>query len=219
MPKLKFDDASILKSFLSNKVIVFLSNFVFQGMRYMTYGELAFKLLFTFSFTVVYYLMFDNVFLSIFLGHLSNFVLNGQFFVLARYLFSSDAITNSELTYFIGFIDRSHKWFGVEDVLIIGSFCRVQMGRTSDLDLRIMHKPNVKSSINAYLYAFFLRFISMYKKFPMDVYCFSNINFLNKIRTDESPSYFLGGDKYKAQYPLARDVKVVLKENIERWVC
>lgn len=219
MSKLKFKDSSFFKSLLNKKYMVFLSNFVFQGMRYMTIGELIFKVSFTFVFAVFFYLVLDSFLLAIFLGHVANFALNGQFFVLARYLFSSDAISTDELSEFIDIIDRSYKWFGVEDVLIIGSFCRVEMGRTSDLDLRILHNSDIMSSTKAYLYAFFLRFISMFKKFPMDVYCFSSLSFLNKIREDEFPSYFLGVEKYRTKYPMARNVKLVLKENVERWKC
>jgi len=217
--KLKFMDSSFLKSLLNNKLMVFLSNFVFQGMRYMTVGELVFKLMFTCVFAIVFYMLLDSFLWAIFLGHVTNFALNGQFFVLARYLFSSDAISTSQLNEFIDIIDKSYKWFGIEDVLIIGSFCRVEMGRTSDLDLRIWHGTDIQSSTKAYLYAFFLRFISMFKKFPMDVYCFSSFNFLNKIRADEHPSYFSGVDEYKSRYPMARNVHDVLKDNVERWKC
>lgn len=215
MSKLKFKRVS----FLNNKYLVFLSNFIFQGMRYMTRGELTFKISFTLFFASIFYFFYSNLLLALIFGHVVNFAFNGQFFVLARYLFSSDALSTSELNEFIDIIGRSFERFGVDDVLIIGSFCRVEMSRTSDLDLRVFHRPDIFSSIKAYLYAFYLRFISMFKKFPMDVYCFSSFTFLDKIREDESPSYYSGVKEYIDKYPDARDVHIVLKENIEKWKC
>ena len=219
MSKLKFHKESFFKSLLNIKFFVFLSNFVFQGMRYMTKGELSFKLAITLVLAGMLHFLIDSILLSIFLGHSINFIINGQFFVLGRYLFSSDAISPRQLTEFVALIEYSYPKYDVKDVLIIGSFCRVQMSRTSDLDLRIWHAPGIVPSLKAYSYAFYLRFISIFKRFPMDVYCFSDFGFLQKIRKDESPSFFNGSEKYRFEYPNARNIHTVLSENIVNWKC
>lgn len=219
MPKLKHKNSSMITSLLNKKYMVLLANFVFQGMRYMTRGELIFKLSFTLIFCCLFSVFINNIFLAAILGHFANFSLNGQFFVLSRYLFSRDAITTNELSNFIQLIGTSYRKFGIDDVLVIGSFCRVEMTSSSDLDLRIMHKADFRSSCKAYFYAFFLRFLGVIRRFPMDVYCFSDLTFLEKLRADETPSFFEGDEHFLMKYPNSRPAVTLVKENIEGWRC
>ena len=134
-------------------------------------------------------------------------------------MFSRDAISPKGLSEFIDIIGKSYKKFGVADVLVIGSFCRVEMGNSSDLDLRIMHKADYWSSFKAYFYAFYLRFLGVIRLFPMDVYCFSDLTFLDKLRADENPSFFEGDDRFLIKYPNSRPALLLLEKNIEAWHC
>lgn len=218
MSKVKYKNKSLLTFILQNKLAVFLSNFIFQGMRYMTKGEFIYKLSFTFLCVFFLFVLGFNFWLSLLLGHFINFCVNGQFFVLSRYLSSREAITKESLVQFVNIIERSYVKFGVIDVFVIGSFCRAEMRQSSDLDLRIYHKSGFCYSFLAYSYAFYLRFISVIYKFPMDVYCFSDYVFLKKIRADEHPSYFNGSKMHVDLYSNSEPIKVVMKRNLSTWV-
>ena len=61
MPKLKHKNSSMITSLLNKKYMVLLANFVFQGMRYMTRGELIFKLSFTLIFCCLFSVFINKI--------------------------------------------------------------------------------------------------------------------------------------------------------------
>ena len=82
-----------------------------------------------------------------------------------------------------------------------------------------MHQSGFWSSLKAYFYGFYLRFLGVTRLFPVDVYCFSELDFLGKLRPDENPSFFEGLESFLVKYPDSRPASTVLKENIEAWRC
>ena len=100
-------------------------------------------------------------------------------------------MSRDDLDDFISLVEKYIKIFKPLDVLVIGSFCRGKMSKTSDLDMRIYHKNDFISSLKAYMMATVLRFIGLWIKFPIDIFCFSDLKFLDKISKDEIPVNFL----------------------------
>lgn len=217
MTKLKVAKDSLWGRLQNIKLLIFFSNFIFQGMRYMTPFERTYKIIISLIFFLSYFSLGVNIYAALFLGHFTNFLLNGQFFVLARYLFDKDVLTEDSLVKFISLINKSYSYFGVKDVFIIGSFCRCCMHNRSDLDLRVLHGPTFKDSLMGCTYGVFLRFIGLIYQFPMDVYCFSHMKFLEKIRDDESPSYLVGNENFLKKYPNSLSIDECLKLNLEKW--
>ena len=119
-------------------------------------------------------------------------------------------MSERDLVHFIEIIEKLAKKCGVLDVLFIGSFCRGRMSSTSDLDIRIYHEDYLVASFKAYLMASALRFYGLYFRFPIDVFCFSNINFLKKINKDETPCNLLENPKFLAEYPSSLHYKLQL---------
>lgn len=185
---MKYDRSDLFSKLLSNQIIVLLSNFFFQGMRYMSFGERLYKLSITLIFTCLFSFMGLDLFFSLFLAHLFNYIVNGQFYVVYRYLSSKTVMRREELVDFIEIISDKSSIFLIKDVLILGSFCRGKMNGSSDLDIRIYHSKDVVSSLKAYFMASYLRFLGLWKKFPIDVYCFSDLTFLEKIKKEEIPN-------------------------------
>lgn len=188
MSKLKYKKDDWLHRLLSLKIAVFLTSLIFQGMRYMTWGERTYKITVTFIFALVFLAFGFSLFVALFFGHVLNYLLNGQFYVTYRYLWSKGIMDRNNLDYFLRLITTISKRWGLRDVLIIGSFCRGSMSVRSDLDIRLFHESGVLPSIRAYWCASYLRFIAITRSFPIDVYCFSNVNFLDKIDPKEVPS-------------------------------
>jgi predicted nucleotidyltransferase len=142
---------------------------------------------------------------------LLNYIINGQFYVVYRYLTSNEVITLDKLKDFLKEIEKNISIFKPLDVLIIGSFSRGKMSKTSDLDIRIYHKKDFISSIKAYIMATKLRFLGLIKQFPVDVYCFSDIKFMDKIRKDETPVNFLKNKDILKKYKNSPNIKEHMK--------
>lgn len=211
MPKLKYNSSNSLARLLGHKWVVLGSNLVFQGMRYMTNGERAYKLSITFILTWILSFFTHNIIVAFIIAHLLNYVLNGQFYVVFRYLSSKQVMSRKDLDEYILFMKKEIGIFHPLDVLVIGSFCRGKMSKTSDLDIRIFHEPNFKSSIKAYVMATVLRFYGLLYKFPIDVYCFSDLTFLDKIKKDEIPVTFLKNKSFLSKYPTSKSLDLQLQ--------
>ncbi|MBT5491039.1 hypothetical protein HOK00_01655 [bacterium] len=178
----------------------------------MSLGEKIYKLSMTLAFALIVYVFLDNILSSIIIGHLLNYILNGQFYVVFRYLSSKQTMSKEDLDEYIGLIEKYIKIYKPLDVLVIGSFCRGKMSKTSDLDIRLYHKNDFQSSLKAYLMATTLRFIGLWIKFPIDIFCFSDISFLDKISKDEIPVNFLRNDNILEKYTSS----VNYKEQIDK---
>jgi predicted nucleotidyltransferase len=211
MPKIKYRDKGLVKQILSWKVMVVLSNVIFQGMLYMSMGERLYKLLITIVFGGLVYLIVDDVLISLILGHFLNFVFNGQFYVLYRYLSPKEVMTKEGLLGFLNAVSKVSSILKPKDVLLIGSFCRGGMSKTSDLDIRIFHDKSFFSSLKAYFMASLLRFYGLVFRFPVDIFCFSDLSFLNKISRDEVPACFYKHSDIFGVYPTAELVSKKLE--------
>jgi len=123
-------------------------------------------------------------------------------------------MSKKDLEEFIILIERLSVFFTPKDVLVIGSFCRGKMSLTSDLDIRLYHDSGFVSSIKSYLMASVLRFYGLKLKFPIDIFCFSDLIFLDKISEKETPVNFMNNSDVLDKYPLSKNYKQQLKELI-----
>ena len=206
MAKTKYSKGGILYWILNFKVAVLLSNVIFQGARYMEFGELLYKLSITFIFSITLYLSGVGFFTSLALGHLGNYIFNGQFFVVYRYLFASKVLTSDKVNYVLDSCAALCKSQHIRDVLFIGSLCRNTLKESSDIDIRIFHRSNITSRLFAYSYATKLRFLGLLYRVPVDVFCFSDLTFLNKIDKVEVPLHINKERDFIAKYPDSRSV-------------
>lgn len=154
----------------------------------MTSGERAFKIAFTLIMGLPFMIVGSPIIMSLLLGHLINFILNSQIPVMMRYVVSDPGLKRQDLEKAIKKLEHTAANFGIKEILFYGSFCRHQMKSTSDLDLRFQHMPGAVWSLKAYFYAFYMRLWSNLNGVPLDVYCFSDSQFLEKMRTDEHPA-------------------------------
>lgn len=203
MSKLKYNSTNFITKILNFKVIVLISNLIFQGIPYMTFGEKIYKIIITISFALIFYQFTGGFILPLAIGHLLNYVINGQFFVVYRYIGKKDTMNIYALKNFILFINRKSEIFNPIDILFTGSFSKGIMSKQSDLDIRIYHKPGFINSLKSYIMASFLRFSALFMKFPIDVYCFSNLSFLGprKISIKEIPVHTIGEKEFMSKFP------------------
>lgn len=178
MSKIKYSKKNILTILLNFKIIVLISNLIFQAIPYMTNGEKIYKISITLIFTFIINSSLNNIFLSFLIGHIINYIINGQFYVVYRYLSNNETMNKEKLYSYIIFIENVSDFFNPLDIIFTGSFATGQMSRQSDLDIRIYHKRGIINSLKCYFMATFLRLTAIFMKFPIDVYCFSNLSFL-----------------------------------------
>ena len=214
MPKIKHRNHAAISKILNLRLAVLLSNIIFQGIRYMSLGEKIYKIAITLLFALLINIFLQNVMLSIVTGHFLNYIFNGQYYVVFRYLSSKRTMSKKDLEEFIILIERLSNVFTPKDVLVIGSFCRGKMSPTSDLDIRLYHDSGFVSSIKSYLMASTLRFYGLKLKFPIDIFCFSNLIFLDKISKKEIPVNFMNNKDFLTKYPLSKNYKKQLDELI-----
>lgn len=211
MSKLKYKDTNILTKALNLKFVVLLSNLIFQGMRYMSFGERIYKIGITILLALLVNVYIGNLFVSIVIGHLLNYILNGQFYVVFRYLSSKRTMSRKDLNEYVDLMEKAIRFFKPKDVLVIGSFCRGKMGKSSDLDIRLYHRGEFISSFSAYMMATYLRFMGLILKFPIDIFCFSELKFLDKLDKKEVPVNFLENAEILKKYPTSVNYQPHLK--------
>ena len=198
---------------LNHPAFTVASYFVFQGTRYMSWGERSYKLGLTIVFALL--LMFAGLhpLPALLFGHLLNFLLNGQLPVLMRYVLSDVDMTRAKVGKALEKLERTAGRFGVVDILVFGSFSRHSMKPTSDLDLRFYHRPDFLSAFLAYIYAAYIRLWANLNFIPIDVFCFSQAAFLDRMRADENPALLFAADEMRRKYPNAQNVDETLRHN------
>lgn len=207
MSKSKYQKKGIIYKILNFKSMVFLSNIIFQGIRYMSNGEKLYKISITVVLSLPLYSISNNIYISIIIGHLLNYILNGQFYVVFRYLSSKRTMSYDDLENYVKLINKLIKIFSPKDILIIGSFSRGKMNKSSDLDIRLYHNSSFINSIKAYFMATLLRFFGLFMRFPIDIFCFSDLKFLDKINLNEVPVNFLNHEMILNKYPTSKNYK------------
>jgi len=200
-------------SILNHPAATVASYFVFQGMRYMTIGERSFKLALTLVFSLPFIAFGCDLLVSMLIAHGLNFLINGQIPVLMRYVVSDVGLTRRKVESALQKISSTARYWGVKDVLVFGSFSRFQMKSSSDLDLRMYHRPDPLSSVLAYCYAVYLRIWANWNFVPIDLYCFTDPVFLDRMRKDEAPALLLDSEEMQQKYPSTLSPEEMLKRN------
>ena len=173
------------------------SNWVFQGMRYMNAYEVALKLVLDVLLAaMLLVLLFAAatpvaIVVAFILAHTLNWIFNGHFFVLMRYV-SPVPKTEQQFEDYVDDLrtDVARKSY-IHGVAIYGSYCRGTLHKFSDLDVRVMAEPGSLSAVLASVYCFRLRFLAFFKTFPLDIYSCNDIEFLRRLRDDEVPVILL----------------------------
>jgi hypothetical protein len=176
------------------KIVIILTNWLFQGILYADQTEKAFKILLDLVLTTVLYsflVSFSNVYLdimiSLIMSHTILFVLNGQLFVLAR---NFDIVYNDPqriIDYANGLKKRASKEKSINCVVVYGSLVRGEIKPTSDLDVRIIRKSGIFNGFGACVFGLKERSRALFSRFPLDMYVIDSPNHLLKMRRDETP--------------------------------
>lgn len=178
---------------LSSPAGVIAANWLMQGMRYMNIYELTVKLTLDFFLVLMVFVLTDwdfyptHLFFAFLLAHTVNWLLNGHFFTLMRYVWPVKK-TRQQFEDYISALrdDVMHRNF-VNSVGIYGSYSRNAWHCYSDLDVRLIVSPNLGAGVKGALYCVWLRSQAFFQAFPLDVYSCVGPVCLNRLRKDEVP--------------------------------
>lgn len=203
----------LFRDFLETKFGIVLSNWIFQGILYMEVPEKIFKIFFELVLFCLIFILLHHasesiiavLLISLSIAHTANWLLNGHFFVLGRYL----GITHTSPQRFIEYPERIKRRLiskkSIEAVAFFGSLSRGTFSSTSDLDIRIIRRKGILNSFLACFWGFTERSRSLFCKYPLDLYVIRHKYSLEKISKDEKPIMIF--DKtgffkklYKSQY-------------------
>lgn len=202
-------EGSWLGRVLQSRTGVIASNWVFQGMRYMNIYEVVLKLTLDVLFVLLFvFLLVDDVnavsLLAAFVAaHTVNWILNGHIFVLLRYVLPVPKTVEDFEMYIKTLQQRAMKTNCIDGVAIYGSYCRGQLHKYSDLDVRVIVRDGFFNGVCGALFCLRERFMAFFRSFPLDMYSCVGTRCLDRLRDDEMPVILLDqsgrlGDRYPA---------------------
>lgn len=176
------------------KIVIILTNWVFQGILYADKTEKSFKILldvllttFLSFFMIPFSSAYVGLLISLIMSHTILFIFNGQLFALAK---NFDIVYNEPqiiIDYANGLKKRAAKEKSINCLVVYGSLVRGEIKPTSDLDVRIIRKSGVLNGFRACIFGLKERSRALFYRFPLDMYVIDSPNHLLKMRQDESP--------------------------------
>lgn len=186
-------EGSWLGEISQSRVGVIASNWLFQGMRYMNAYEVGLKLLLDCLMTLML-IWVTNVWerpammlACLMVAHSLNWILNGHFFVLMRYVYPVPKTDQDFDRYVRRLSQQALRSRFIDGVAIYGSYCRGQLHEFSDLDVRVIVRQGILNGMAGAVFCLRERFMAFFMVFPLDIYCCVGTRCLDRLRDDERP--------------------------------
>lgn len=179
------------------KVVIILTNWLFQGLLYADKTERFFKMCLDLGATATIFIMLPSFniiprfLIAFFVSHTLNWTFNGQIFALAK---NFDIVNNNPqkiIDYANEIKERASREKSIDCVLVYGSLVRGEIKSTSDLDMRVIRRPGFTNGIRACIFGLMERRRALFNKFPLDFYVIDGTEHLIKMRSDEKPLILL----------------------------
>lgn len=191
-----------------------LRNWLHQALSYMDAGELMFRVLVESLEIVVIYLVLVRLevdlttplkaFFSVLIAHTINWIFNGNFWAL--WLFASPRAKNrgeeATVKYLLEMAARLKRSGCIGGLALYGSAARGAWHGKSDLDIRIVRRKGLLNLVCANLLVMRERLLALIYRQPADLFLADGIDFLRKMRADESPLFLIKRlDSLEEEYP------------------
>lgn len=175
------------------KIVIIITNWIFQGILYADRTERMFKIILDISLTILLFLVIANfdpiirLMISFFISHTLNWIFNGQLFALAKNFGIVHNDPERIIEYAQGIKNRASKCKSICCVAIYGSLVRGEIKSTSDLDMRIIRNPGILNGLIACIFGLKERFRALISGFPIDMYIIDSPKHLLKMNPQEFP--------------------------------
>ena len=184
-----------LRELMTSPAGVIGINWVFQGILGMDATDRWFKIGFDIVLTVglsAVLIRFmpasGTVALSLFLAHTANWLLNGHFYVIGRYVGFTRTSVDRIWAYTSGVAARARCCPALLGAVVHGAVTRGEGIRTtSDVDVRFIRRPGLGNGFRAAWFTFLERARAFFARFPLDPYLLDDVDLLARMRTDEKP--------------------------------
>lgn len=189
-------------------------NWVHQALSYMDSGELSFRIAIQSVETLLLWYGIDmlwpgapvyvTVFMAFVLIHTWNWVTNGLFWAVI--IFTFPRLKNPGVAKTVEYLNamraRCASSRCISGIAIYGSVTRRKWHDRSDIDIRLLRRKGILNLICAGLMTMRERWLALLARQPMDLYLADDVDFLNKMRSDEVPVLLLAKDeRLHAIYP------------------
>lgn len=198
----------LLADLYQSKFGIITTNWLNQGMTYMLFEEVLLKIVidvFIFGVASIIFSLFyidnlTNLVISFFIAHTINWLINGHFFNLIRYLGYTGKGHNWLLSYPEKMKQRLQERKAISAIAIFGSISRKNSSHNSDVDLRVVSQPGLINALLVSWFVFTERFFAFFEKFPIDVFMVTQTRGLEKLRADEPPIILFDNSGFLKQY-------------------
>ncbi len=199
--------------------MIFISAWVFQGIRIMNWREATLKVALTIIPTTILILFGVHFILAFLIAHTINFAINGQLFAMYTHM----GVTNVTAKHFLNMTKEIAKTCSTKKSLnaaiAYGSLSRGNFKSTSDIDLRLIPAKGELNWWGCAFFALWLRTKYFFKGYPLDLYVYDPVVVIKRMRTDELPVMLFERDGYmKEWYPerveYAEFIEIFTKSNL-----
>lgn len=183
------------------KVVIILTNWLFQGILYADKTEKIFRACLDMIFTFIIFKVtlglgiHTNLLMAFLISHTFNWIFNGQLFALAKNFGIVHNDPEKIIDYAYGIKERASGEKSINSVIVYGSLVRSEIKSTSDLDLRIIRKKGLLNGLRASVFGFKERSRALFHQFPLDMYVVDSPKHLLKMRSDEEPLVLYDTDR------------------------
>jgi hypothetical protein len=222
-PVLECLSGTAFGSLYQSKIGVLASNWLLQGMRAMSPYEVALKLLLDLLLTGLLVALSGQsvstllVLFALTVAHTLNWIFNGHFFVLLRYIRPVPQQPGDFERFIQAMARRAKARPHLDGISIYGSYCRGSLHEFSDLDVRFIVQPGFGSGVWGALYCLSERWRALFARFPLDIYCCVEGRGLEWLSETEQPVILLDRSGFLARrYPNGQTLSGVTEFNAQR---
>jgi len=203
--------SKILRRILLSTAGMMFTNWIFQGMRYMSFFEVCHRICFEIIVFILLFVLFNIILKSLYaflfaliISHSIMWLINGHFFALIRW---RKIKPDRFICYINELYERLSDAYYLRGVAIFGGLCKGKYNIHSDVDLRVIKSDGFLNLIRACNYGFFERMRAFIHGFPLEVYVFDSVKELDKEdKTQVSPIILYDPkNELRDKYPAAKD--------------
>ena len=160
--------------------LLFLSNWIFQGIPNADKTEKTYKILFTFFFGTLVFVGFystgsssivKRIIFSFLIGHTFNWLVNGNISIILIHRLLLVKLSKQDLFKYLQKLKEKTKnqdW--IFYAASFGSICRGDLKDSSDIDISIVRKPGFNNALKSIWFALKEKKSADFKGIPLEVY-------------------------------------------------
>lgn len=201
-------------------------NWAHQALSYMDAGELIFRAVVQLAETVLAWFVLDAlmpqvatyvaVLVAFLIVHTWNWVTNGLFWSVIIFTFPD--LRNPGAVKTVDYLNEMRTRLAasrcMSGIAIYGSVTRHKWHDRSDIDVRLLRRKGLGNLVCAAIKTMYERWLALLARQPMDLYMADDIDFLNKMRSDEVPVLLLARDeRLRRMYP-GNEEKILMVEDL-----